>query len=452
MSAAQVTWDNPAPQVKWDDEQPKTAPVAPEQPGFLNTLGREAKSIGGTVANMLPGIYHSFADEPTPDEQDFFHGDTKGPKRVGLGIDRLITQPIRHATDWYKDAFQGKIASPYEDALSVAPEAMGIGAAAPLTEGIGKRVPGAIKSTIENAPNIGKVASVVGKPAAKMGVDIAQELPIVGGPIKAAVRGVKSFSDVPAQLRDRMRVPDGLVRGTDEIFPSRPEPITPEQAHADAVRRGEIGTVYEPGDIIEKPVLGRRESLADRAGIQAGRPVPNIEITRPSEPTGLRSNAPAPRPNRPAPAWQAPGASQSTPIPSEVTRAPEPTGLRSRIVRPSIEKQVAPDRPSIWGYQDNLEDTGIKQSMEADLNKQGALGRREERAANTLEAKPKWLRMAEFQAQQAADKILADAEAAVSKPKKFTETPGNPTPKVATPEDLTGLLKDSIRLARKKKP
>lgn len=307
--------------------------------------------------------------------------------------------------------------------------------------------PMAIEGGLRVAPKVGRVASVLGKPTLKMGIEAAGDIPIVRG----AMRGAKAFGDVPGQLFNK--VPDGLVRGTDEIFPSRPEPITPEQAHADAVRRGEIGTVYEPGDILEKPVLGRRESLADRAGIQPGRPEPNIEVTRPPEPTGLRPSAPAiARVPRPAPAWKATGASESTPIPSEVTRAPEPTGLRSRTVRPSMEKQVAPQRPSIWSYQDNLEDSGIKQSMEADLNKQGALGRREERAANTLEAKPKWLRMAEFQAQQASDKILADAEAAVSKPKKFTETPGIPSPKVATPEDLTGLLKESIRLARKKKP
>lgn len=439
-------YDNP--QVKWDDEQTKTASPtpSPEQPGFLNTLGRETSSLGRTILGIPSGIVHAFSDEPTPEEQDHFgSGETKGPKRVGLGIARMTTEPVRHAADWYKDAFQGKIATPYEDALSVAPEAMGIGAAAPLAQKVGEMAPGAVKSTVENMPKIGKVASVVAKPAAKVGVDLAQSLPIVGEPIKAAVRGAKTFSDVPGQIRDRMRVPDGLVRGTDELFPSRPEPITPEQAHADAVRRGEIGTMYEPETVIEKPVLGRRESLADRAGIQPGRPDPNIEITHPTEPAGLRPALPGiTRVPRPAPAWQSPGASQSTVIPSEITRPPEPTGLRSRIASPS------PQRPSIWSYQDNLEDSGIKQSMESDLNKQGALGRREERAANTLEAKPKWLRMAEFQAQQSAEKIMAEAQVKATTPKRFTKTDSTP---VASPnDDLTGLLKDSIRLARKKKP
>src|SRR5260370_15316876 len=64
------------------------------------TLAREVYSGAKTVAGMVPGIYHAFADEVTPEEREQQaqfekergeapRTDTSGLKRIGLGVERL---------------------------------------------------------------------------------------------------------------------------------------------------------------------------------------------------------------------------------------------------------------------------------------------------------------------------------------------------------------------------
>ena len=104
MSAAQG-WTDYAPAQKeegWQDYQsaapkdkPASEPAAPA-PSFGNTLGREVKSFGQNIIGIPGGVYHAFADEPTPDETKEYGGaeQVSGAKRIGLGIGRLTAQPV----------------------------------------------------------------------------------------------------------------------------------------------------------------------------------------------------------------------------------------------------------------------------------------------------------------------------------------------------------------------
>lgn len=430
MSAAQVTWDNPAAQVKWDDEQTKATPT----PGFLDTLGREGASLGKTIIGIPGGIVHAFSDEPTPDEQDFFHGDTKGPKRVGLGIDRLTTQPVRHALDWYKNVFQGKIATPYEDALSVAPEAMGIGAAAPLADKIGEIAPAAVKSTVKstigNSSKLAKTAIAVGKPTAKMAIEAASDIPIARGLIK----GAKAFRDVPEQVGNIWRKPPAV-----DSIPGVETSRTPIATSPDWLNK-----VGEKVDRTARPaVMGRRQLSLDRAPVTEAPASPIGEPKQLGE--GVLEGEYLDEP-------------QAQPVagPKLLQRSPFTEAPASNVVAPRQLKAGPAARPKIWSRLDNLEDTGIKQSMEDDLSRHEAVGRREQWDANTVGGTPKWMRVAEVKAQQAAEQIMAEAEAVAQKPKAFTKTPGIASPKIATPKempDFTSLLKRSIAEAKaKQKP
>ena len=118
------------------------------------TLGREVSAFGNAIAGIPGGIYHAFADKPTEEERAEFKGDVEGPKRVGLGIHRLTTEPIETAARWYNDVAHGRVPNAYEQALSVAPEAIGMAAAAPVVEKLGEMAPRAAQATRDYvAPN-----------------------------------------------------------------------------------------------------------------------------------------------------------------------------------------------------------------------------------------------------------------------------------------------------------
>ena len=157
--------------------QTEAPPSTP--PGFWDTLKREGKSMGGTISGIPSAVYHAFSEPPTKDEADKFGGqqEVSGAKRVGLGIYRLGVAPVETAANWYSDAARGKIPNAYEQALSVAPEAMGAGAA-------GVVAPKLAGAAIDAAPAAaGAVADVAGK-AVKS----------VGPGLKAGVQAVKDIA------------------------------------------------------------------------------------------------------------------------------------------------------------------------------------------------------------------------------------------------------------------
>src|SRR5205807_8227689 len=59
-----------------------------------------------------------------------------------------ILQPGMVAARWYRDAAQGKIPNPVEQALDVAPEAMGAGAAAPVAGKLLESAPAAVPPVV----------------------------------------------------------------------------------------------------------------------------------------------------------------------------------------------------------------------------------------------------------------------------------------------------------------
>ena len=123
----------------------KPAPTA-EPSGFWDTLQREGKALTGTIAGMPAAVYHAFSEPATAEEKQEFGGEDQvsGAKRVGLGIHRLALAPVETAADWYSQAAKGKIPDAYEQALSVAPEAIGSAGGALIA---GKLAEGAAKAT-----------------------------------------------------------------------------------------------------------------------------------------------------------------------------------------------------------------------------------------------------------------------------------------------------------------
>lgn len=73
---------------------------------------RYFSSIGGSLLGAPNAVYHAFADEPTDEERQRYADmerqqgeatgtETSGLKRIGLGLDRLITRPVANAADDY---------------------------------------------------------------------------------------------------------------------------------------------------------------------------------------------------------------------------------------------------------------------------------------------------------------------------------------------------------------
>jgi hypothetical protein len=117
--------------------------VAPYDPGAedSNVAVRALSAAGGAVLGTPGAVYHAFADEPTEEETKKYSGDTGGLKRVGLGLERLVVDPVESAV---KDYASGKVTP--RAALSVLPEALGVGVGSQAAGELGGRVLGKIKA------------------------------------------------------------------------------------------------------------------------------------------------------------------------------------------------------------------------------------------------------------------------------------------------------------------
>lgn len=229
---------------------PKAAPAEKaSEPTFLNTLGREAQSAAGAIAGIPGGIYHAFADKPTEEEIREAGGpeQVQGAKRIGLGIGRIAVEPVLHAADWYTKAAQGKIPNAYEQALSVAPEAVGTGAGTAVGGKLIEEIPGAAGKVIEKAPPVVRAAARgANKALATYPKAIGST---VGGAIGAATRipygtevGMGIGAAVGPEILPKIRVPGegfGLpsrVTGgpavAPQFEPGAPIPATPAEAAA----------------------------------------------------------------------------------------------------------------------------------------------------------------------------------------------------------------------------
>ena len=96
---------------------------------------RTAAAAAGALAQTGPAIYHAFADAPTEEEKKKFgEEETQGLKRVGLGLHRLVVDPVASAASDYAS---GKVTP--KAALSVLPEAIGVGIGSQAASEIGAR-------------------------------------------------------------------------------------------------------------------------------------------------------------------------------------------------------------------------------------------------------------------------------------------------------------------------
>lgn len=188
-SAAAGPWAKYAPA---GSAAPKTAAApsteAAPEPSFLDTLGREAKAAGQSIAGIPGGIYHAFSDQPSAEEQKEFSTDAHPGviKRGAIGITRMTAEPIANAADWYIKAAQGKIPNAYEQALSVAPEAIGTGAGNVIGGKLIEGAPGAAAGAIEKTPPLVRAAA---RGANKALATYPKAIGIsVGGAVGAATR------------------------------------------------------------------------------------------------------------------------------------------------------------------------------------------------------------------------------------------------------------------------
>jgi hypothetical protein len=156
---------------------------------------------------------------------------------------------------------------------------------------------------------------------------------------------------------------------------------------------------------------------------------------------------------QPAPYRRGPGEVPPDEIPANAAPGEENVlaGKQGVLVRPMLRLKRAPSRIS-----DTIDDAGLKQDMQADLDAEGRDVARERLARNTVEQKPKWLRAAESK----ADQLVQDAIAKNANPLRGLKRPDVAPPTKAAPEgppgvvpepsqDLTPLLEESVKAGEK---
>jgi hypothetical protein len=243
----------------WQDYKPKVsaqASTAPQQSGVMGTLGREASSFGSTLAGIPGSIYHAFSDDPTQEETQEAGGpqEVSGAKRVGLGIGRLTAQPLINAVRWYGDAAQGKIPNAYEQALSVAPEAMGAGGAGVVAGKMAEVAPGAVKTAVtEGVPPVVRAGATLANKALTPRTIGTAAGGAIGGPFGAVAGGElgSQFGSDPI-----FRVPgENFGLGTPLISKVRLGP-EPEPPIFSKVRLGPDPAPPGPPPVFSKTRLG----------------------------------------------------------------------------------------------------------------------------------------------------------------------------------------------------
>jgi hypothetical protein len=198
-------------------EKPETT----EPSGFWDTLKREGKAAVDSITGIPASVHQAFTEPPTDEEKEKFGLSDKpdAAQMLALGTTRMSYHPLAVAGKWYGDAAQGKVPNAYEQALSVAPEAMGNAAgnviggklieAAP---GAIRAIPGAARAVAEATPAViragarganlalAKAPGTVGA-AAGGALGAASHLPL-GTEIGAGIGGL-----VGKEILPKLRVP-----------------------------------------------------------------------------------------------------------------------------------------------------------------------------------------------------------------------------------------------------
>jgi hypothetical protein len=240
--------------------------TGPKSEDTTDTLGREVSSLGESIAGIPSGIYHSFADEPsTPEEKALVAGHNPVLGQAALGGERMIAAPIRTAAHWYKGAIAGRVPDPVGQALNVAPEAIGVGAAAPITEKLGEMAPKAAKTAAEKAvPAVTKVVEKARNMTPKQAAQVAGGASgaVAGhGTLSApgAYYGAKTLGNVTQAVLGKERANAPIFRPR-PVYPGAPLPEAPPTEVIQAAPIGTGGRAIAPppsaalGKISAKPV------------------------------------------------------------------------------------------------------------------------------------------------------------------------------------------------------
>jgi hypothetical protein len=184
MSKAQAIDAGSKPASFWDRFKDR-----PEDAAYNDTLVRELKAAGGAITGIPKAVIQAFTAPPTAEEKAQFQGNVEGVKRIGLGIHRLTTAPAEVAANWYSDAAKGKIPNAYEQALSVAPEAVGQAGGTVIAGKLAESAPAAVKTGIDTT---GKAMQAVA-PAVKAGVGAVKDMATPENIATAAGGGVGAY-------------------------------------------------------------------------------------------------------------------------------------------------------------------------------------------------------------------------------------------------------------------
>lgn len=229
------------------------------------TLGREVYSGAKTILGMVPGIYHAFADEATPEEREKYaefekeHGEapgteTSGLKRIGLGLGRVTgANDAEYALHSWADP---KTRPTLQSTLDVAPEAIGSGAGVVVG---GKLVEGA-------APTVKKFGTALPR-AIKVGVD--------------AYRGKVPVGErVPVEL-DATGENKPFAGGMDEPLIPKRKSIGSAELDATGENKPFAGGVDEWSSASEHDATGENKPYAGGWGrIKVSATAPEVPITR----------------------------------------------------------------------------------------------------------------------------------------------------------------------------
>lgn len=175
-----------------------------------SVLGREVKAAGSALnpASLVQTVTAPMTD----DEKADFAGHTPLPGEVSA--ERLLGRPIVTAGKWYRDALSGKVPDAYEQALSVAPEAIG-GAGGAVVGG--KALDTALGSASESVTPKRVVPVELGD-ARQVGDNIEHTIYVNREPVGLVNARIKNGSAEINWIGDKSMLPDeGL---TNQLGPS----------------------------------------------------------------------------------------------------------------------------------------------------------------------------------------------------------------------------------------
>lgn len=141
----------------------ETRPSDEPRAAFAKTLGREGYSAAKTVAGLAPAVVGAFTEPPQNEEEKKTVAEHPYLGTAATGLKRMLVDPIQNAAQWYGKAFKGQIPNPVEQALSVAPEAIGSAAGQVVAgEAAGKLAPRAAEAAPKAIETVKGVANKIG--------------------------------------------------------------------------------------------------------------------------------------------------------------------------------------------------------------------------------------------------------------------------------------------------